>query len=372
MTLTGAAVLDAAGGMERARHLLDEAFEESRITGDLAGEASAWAVKHLVSLQSDANTDIDAVQRELETRAKETDRLGDIRAPVFLGRLELLIALIRLVDVAEAAERLFKAARNANDRPNALEALFFLCASRVFGPTPVAQGLSSLRTRLRLLAQGPIEEAVVEHLEGLLLAMNGELEEGRRLIRQARATFAEFGLTQRAVATARDEALVERYSGDPAAVERVLRPACDELRRTGDVGGLSMHVGELAEALYQLARYDEAEQANREAERTSLESDVASQVVWRRVRAKLLARRGERDEARRLVREAIALAEASHDLEQLGDAYRDLAAVEQQSGSANDASIALEQALAAYTQKSLVPMAHRTRVDLAAGTILEG
>jgi hypothetical protein len=369
LTLIGAAILDGTGGMQRARTIVDQALDESRAAGDQAGEASAWATQQLVSLQSDASTDIGGIQRELEARAREVERLGDVRALVSLRRLELTIGLIRMVDVAGAAERLLDAARSATDRPNALEALFFLCASGVFGPVSVAQALSSLRMRFRALAQGPVEEAAVEHLEGLLRAMSGELDEGRRMIRQARATFAEFGLTQRAVGTARDEALVERYAGDAAAVERVLRPACDELRRSGDAGMLSIEIGELAEALYELGRYDEAEEATKEGERLAAEADVASQVVWRRVRAKLLARRGEGVEARRLAGEAIDLAETSGDLEQLGDAYRDLAAVERLVGSGAGATKALEHALAAYEQKGLVPMADRTREEVVADSL---
>ena len=164
---------------------------------------------------------------------------------------------------------------------------------------PVGQALSNLRTRLRGLAQGPVEEAAVDHIEGLLRAMSGELDEGRRIIRRARATFAEFGLTLTAVATARDEALVERYAGDAAAVERVLRPACDELRRAGEIGSLSMEIGELAEALYELGRYDEADDASREggalgtgSGRPHRSSGVAS--------ARSCSHGGRRREARRL------------------------------------------------------------------------
>jgi tetratricopeptide (TPR) repeat protein len=367
LTLIGGAIFDAAGGMERARSILDQALDESRAAGDQAGEANAWATQQLVSLQSVASADVDSIQREVEVRVLEVERLGDVRALVSLRRLELFLGLTRLVDVAGAAERLLVAARDANDRPNALEALFFLVASDVFGPTPVGRALSNLQTQFRALAQGPVEEAAVDHLEGLLQAMSGKLEEGRRNVRQARATFAEFGLAHRAVATARDEALVERYAGDAAAVERVLRPACDELRRVGDLASLSMQISELAEALYELGRYDEAEDANREGERLAAEADVASQVVWRRVRAKLLARQGQDEEARRLVHEAIELAETSGDIEPLGDIYRDLAVVERLGGFSDGATKALEQALAAYEQKGLVPMADRTRGDLAAG-----
>jgi class 3 adenylate cyclase/tetratricopeptide (TPR) repeat protein len=347
LTLIGASIFEAAAGMESARIILDQALEESRAAGDHAGEANAWATQQLVSLQSVSGMDVDGIQREVEARALEVERLGDVRALVSLRRLELEIGVIRLVDVAGAAERLLEAARNATDRPNALEALFFLCAFGVFGPLPVAQALSNSRTRFRALAQGPVEAAAVEHIEGLLRAMSGELHEGRRIIRRTRATFAEFGLRQRAVATARDEALVERYAGDAAAVERVLRPACDALRRSGDVGSLSIEIGELAEALYELGRYDEAEDASGEGERLASEADVASQVVWRRVRAKLLARRGKGDEARRLVHEAIGLTKTSGDLEQLGDSYRDLATVERLGGFSDEATKALEQALAA-------------------------
>jgi len=289
LPLLGAAIFDAAGGMERALAVLEQGLHESRVAGDHAAEASAWTTHQLVSLQSVPGTDVDGAQREVKARALEIERLGDARALVSLRRLELLIALTRLVDLGRAAERLLAAARNAGDRSNALEALFFLNASGALGPMTVDQALSATQQRFRALAQGPTEQAAVEHNEGLLRAMGGELEEGRRLIRKARATFAEFGVRLQAVATAGDEALVEHYAGDTAAVERVLRPACDELRAAGETGYLSTQIGKLAEALYELGRYDEAEEASRERERLTQQAEVVSQIVWRRVRAKLLA-----------------------------------------------------------------------------------
>ena len=176
-------------------------------------------------------------------------------------------------------------------------------------------------------------------------------------------TFAEFGLQLAAVETARDEALIARYAGDPAASERVLRAACDQLRAVGETGALSVEVGELAEALYELGRYDEADEANRESASLAQAADVATQVVSRRVRAKLLARAGERDQALRFAHEAIEWAGARP--EELGDAYRDLAEVEQLVGHAHRAEEALERALAAYEQKGMVPMAERTHRQLA-------
>jgi tetratricopeptide (TPR) repeat protein len=304
------------------------------------------------------------MQRDVEERAPKVERLGDGRALVALRRLELSMALIRLSGLDVAAERLLAAARNAGDRRNALEAVYFLNAWWVVGPLPIEEALVATR-RMRALAQGPVEEVAVGHMEGLLLGMSGELDEGRRLIREARATYAELGVTLTAAGSARDEALIERYAGDPAAVARVLRPACDALREAGETGYLSTNIGEFADALYELGRYGEAEEACRESERLTQEGDVYSQIVWRRVRAKLLARTGEGGEALRLAHEAIEWAEKADLLEALGDACRDLAEVERIAGHADRAGEALESALAAYERKGLVPMAERTRGELA-------
>jgi class 3 adenylate cyclase/tetratricopeptide (TPR) repeat protein len=364
LPLLGAAIFDSAGGIESGLNVLAQALEESRLAGDRAAEASAWALQRLVSIFGVAETDIAGIRCDVEARAPEIERLDDARALVWLRRLELVIAITRLADLDVAAERLLAAARAAGDRSNAFEAIFFLAASGVLGSTPVEEALAATRGRSRALAEGPVETAAVAHAEGLLRGMRGELDDGLRVIRRCRAIFAEFGLKLTAVGTARNEGLIARYAGDPAAVERVLRPACDELRAAGDTGYLSVEVGELADALYELGRYDEAEEASRESERLTQHADIAAEVVWRRVRAKLLARRGDRDDALRLIQEAIEWAGAGL-LEFLGDAHRDLAEVERLTGRADRAVDALERALAAYERKGLVPMAERTRRELA-------
>jgi tetratricopeptide (TPR) repeat protein len=264
-----------------------------------------------------------------------------------------------------AAEQLLSCAREAGDRANAFVALFFLTAWGVIGPNPVDDALRLTQAKFRPLAQGPLEEAAVAHLEGLLRGMRGELEEGRSIIQGARATFAEFGAKLTAIGTARDEALIARYAGDAATVERVLRPACDELRAGGNTGFLSTLIGELADALYELERYDEAVAATVEGERLAQDADLYPQAVWRRVRAKALAQRGHGDEARQLAQEAIEWAGRMDGLEPLADAYWDLAEIEHVVGHDETAGQALEHALALYERKGLVPMAERARQGLA-------
>jgi class 3 adenylate cyclase/tetratricopeptide (TPR) repeat protein len=367
LPLLGAAIFGAAGGMERALGVLEQALDEGHAAGDRVAEATAWAIQRLVAMQSDPGTDIDGIQRDLKARAQEIEQLGDARALVYLRRLELMIALTRAsaADLEVTAERLLAAARNAGDRSNALEAIFFLCASAVLGPVPVDEALSATERRYRPLAHGPVEEAAVEHMEGLLRGMRGEFDEGRRLIQKAQATRKEFGLGYTGVGGGRDEALIAHYEGDAAGVERVLRPACEQLRAAGDIAYLSVQIGELAEALYELGRYDEAEEASQESERLTQHADAASQLTWRRVRAKLLAHRGEGDLGLRLANEAIEWAEKTESLEDLANAYHDLAEVEEMVGHRDRAEEALERALALYEQKGIVPMAERMRGQLA-------
>jgi tetratricopeptide (TPR) repeat protein len=364
LPLLAAAILDAATGMERALSLVAQAVEESRIANDRAAELSAWAIHQLVSLQAVPDTDTGRIRRELEARGPEIERLGDGRALVYLRRLELGIALSEMVDLDSAAERLLAAARDAGDRPSALQAMLFLTASSALGSIPVDEAILMTQRRFRALAQGPVEDAAVDHVEGLLRAMGGDFDEGRRLIRKARATFYEFGLSRlTAVGTARDEALLEGYAGDTAAAERLFRSACDELRSIGETGVLSTIVGELAEALYDLGRYAEADEASRESERLAQPTDAATHVVWRGVRAKLLARQGEDEQAHRLVRESIEWAGTRP--EELGNAYANLAEICRLGGDSERASEALERAITIYEQKGMVPMAERMRSQLA-------
>ena len=88
-------------------------------------------------------------------------------------------------------------------------------------------------------------------------------------------------------------------------------------------------------------------------------------MLWRQVRAKVLARRGEHVEAERLAREAVAIGDGTDGLNWQGDANADLAEVLQLSGKADEATAALEQALDRYERKENLVMARRMRDRLA-------
>ena len=126
----------------------------------------------------------------------------------------------------------------------------------------------------------------------------------------------------------------------------------------GELGNLMWFYCNLAQALLELGRDDEAEEWLQRAETWPSEERLP-QMLWRQARGKLLARRGELEEAERLAREAVALGAETDMLNAHGDALLDLAEVLALAG--RDPRAELEEALTLYEQKGNLVMAERTR-----------
>lgn len=120
----------------------------------------------------------------------------------------------------------------------------------------------------------------------------------------------------------------------------------------------------LGEAAWRLGRDDEAAAETARSERLAAASDVFTQVVWRGVRAKVLARRGRQADGERLAREAVRLAAATDNLELRAGALLDTATVLGPARPA-DAAAAAAEALRLCEAKGIVPLAARARRRLA-------
>jgi hypothetical protein len=86
------------------------------------------------------------------------------------------------------------------------------------------------------------------------------------------------------------------------------------------------------------------------------------------VRAKLMARQGEPEQAETLAREAVALAAETDFLVLRGDALMDLAEVLRTAGRETDSVPFVEQALELYEQKGNVVAADRAGASLRGRT----
>ncbi len=123
--------------------------------------------------------------------------------------------------------------------------------------------------------------------------------------------------------------------------------------------------GKLAQALYALDRLDEADAWAGRAAELGASDDALTQMLWRQVRAKVLARRGEHAEAEQLAREAVAIGEETDLLDAQGDTHADLAEVLLLTDKSHEAAAALGQARARYERKGNLVSTQRAETRLA-------
>jgi tetratricopeptide (TPR) repeat protein len=197
--------------------------------------------------------------------------------------------------------------------------------------------------------------------------MLGRFGEARAILAEAREVAAERGGgIQRATLIGMTSVDVELLAGDPAAAAELGAEGCRLLNELGDRSQLSTAAGKLAQALYALDRPDEADVWAGRAAELGASDDAFTQMLWRQVRAKVLARRGEHVEAERLAREAEAIGEKTDMLDPQGDAFADLAEVLSLANRRTEAAEALDQALSRYERKGNAVMVERTRDRLSA------
>jgi predicted ATPase len=120
----------------------------------------------------------------------------------------------------------------------------------------------------------------------------------------------------------------------------------------------------LAWTILAQGRDAEAEDFARLSAELAASGDMMTQVAWRRVRARVLARRGEIKEAEALAREAVAIAEATDFVNDRADALVDLSHVLEASRRREDAVAAASEALHLYKQKGNEVAAAATRLRL--------
>jgi ATP/maltotriose-dependent transcriptional regulator MalT len=199
---------------------------------------------------------------------------------------------------------------------------------------------------------------------GVLDAMRGRFAEGRAWISECRALCEEFGLERASGWVPGFAGCVELLAGDAAAAADEFRRGYAALRSTGETAVLATAAALLAQALERQGRLDEAEQLMVENEGTVGAGDLVSQIYWRQVRARVRAARGDRVDAERLAREAVALAETSDMLAVHGAALVDLARVlDPESG---ERARAFGLAIELFERKGDLVEAERARAALAA------
>jgi tetratricopeptide (TPR) repeat protein len=138
------------------------------------------------------------------------------------------------------------------------------------------------------------------------------------------------------------------------------------MERRGSVAYLSTSAPMLGRSLCALGRHDEAEAYAERGRELGAEDDFFTQMLWRQVKALVLAHRSEHVEAERLAREAVAIGERTDALNSQGDALCDLAEVLRTAGRLGEAADTLEQALRRYERKKNLAKVAQVRPKLDA------
>ncbi len=242
-------------------------------------------------------------------------------------------------------------ALHAGDRARAMRIATHLGLAYVSGPTPVPEAIEQLE---RVLAEVDLSASCRARIHAKLAwlkAAIGETDVALALATDSRRLLAEIGNAYAAL----DAAHAEHLAGDLVAAERGLRSVHELLATRGEHGIRATVARDLAETLVaQGLADDEVEALTRVSQELVADDDADVQAGWRRVRARVLATRGEVDEAERLAREAVAILEPTDFLDQRGRAALDLAHVLAAAGRPEEAATAAAEAHGHFQAKGNV------------------
>jgi predicted ATPase len=359
----GAAQMEA-GNLAEAEAILAEAGQLARSAKDERAESRVLVQQQFLELLRLAEGTEEAaqlVERVIPVFERHDDHHGLCRARRLQGTLHWIEA--RAAAAAEAWQQAAAYARQAGNENERSEILCWVGSSMLFGPVPVSEGIRRCeRMRAEFAGNLAPEAEMLRSLAGLH-AMEGRFGLARSLLANSDHIFEELGQTLNS-AISHAVAIVELLAGDPAAAERSLRSGYEALEEMGERAYLSTTAAYLAQAIFAQGRHEEAEQLTELSEQLSTSSDLATQVMWRGIRARILVGRGETGPAERLAQEAVALAERSDFLSHRADTLMDVAQVLHAGRRVDESAQATAQALALYEEKGNVAGAAKARGSL--------
>jgi class 3 adenylate cyclase/tetratricopeptide (TPR) repeat protein len=355
------------GDFDRLVTVAEELNEAANETKDAGLQAEATIVGLWIRLFT--NPDRWAVDATREARRAITtfhelgDEAGLARAWSLLGLTQMMLA--RFAAAEDSWSRAVEHAQRAGSRRDALEALSWVPGAVWAGPTPADVGIRRCRDVFERARGDKKAMASALFSQAFLEAGLGRFDEARELFGRARALLEEVALpVWIAGPLAQCVGWAELLAGNPDTAERELRAGCETLRTIGEVTLLSTVAAMLAEAIYVQERFEEADHFTQVSEESAGPEDVYSHALWRSVRAKVLARRGEMAVALLLGAEAVTRAESSDSLHLRWHALVSRAEVLGVAGRAPEAQEALREAIRLAEQKGDLVGARLARESL--------
>jgi class 3 adenylate cyclase/tetratricopeptide (TPR) repeat protein len=359
------AALTEAGDLADAGRALGEALALARDIGSDRLRARTLVEQLILRLQTDTQGVIDDVKPVGDGARRLFEDDADLLGLCRLAYLEAQVSWVqgRCAAAEEAWDRAAACARLLGDERRLWDVLRWVPSLALFGPLPAQDAIRRCEAlREEVHQSGRAQAEVLPALAGLY-AMTGRFDVAERLLAETESLLDDLGFTVHSVPEW--AAFVAMLAGDPATAERHLRPGYERLSDMGEKALLSTTAAWLARVRYDQGDDAEALSLSVESERLSAPGDVASQIAWRRVRARILAGRGDAAEAEAVAREAVALAGSTEFLSDRGDAELDLAEVLRAGGHPDRARSAAHRALDLYERKGNLVATERAQALLA-------
>jgi tetratricopeptide (TPR) repeat protein len=348
-----------------ADRVLTEAIEAAATTGDSALGAHALVQQGLLRLFT--GPDVTAAEM-IEVAGRATtifnelgDELGLARSWRLAAHAHYLARCARACGLA--SERALKHATAAQDEFEQREIIEALAIALLLGPEPASAAAARCRALSREFAATPLLQAEILAAQAPLEAMLGHTDKAAELIQRSNETVEPLNASIFRISLWR--AFILLWLGDPAGAEDELLPAYHQLKLTGERSDFSSITQALAQARFGQGRHAEAEQLTHECEQACRPNDVHSQIGWRTIRAKTLAKGGQYQAAETLARSAVTYAETTDFLLSHADAATGLAEVLASQGRQREAIETTQLAICLYERKGNTLAAHCAAAMLA-------
>ena len=345
------AVLRVRDDLERARLMLEKAkaSKEARIALRADVEL-AW-----IDVFSRPNS----AGRLLEVATAALPRLEKAADHRALGRTWLAIAQVKggffcqYEAMEEAARRAADHYQRSGWSPSA--ALGLVANALFLGPKPAAEALADCQTLLEAYEGDRASVASIHVSMGCLEAMRGRFTAGRDNVAHAETIYRELGLENAIVEGCEHSfATIHMLEGRPADAEAGFRRCCELASQTNQVAVLASRAAELADALYEQGRFEEAGDWADLAEESAGDDDIDAALSIKPIRARILARQGAIHEAEQLANDALTLAASTDAVGRQADSFLALGRVRMLAGRVDEALDALQSARHLYERKGNV------------------
>jgi class 3 adenylate cyclase/Flp pilus assembly protein TadD len=322
------------GQFDEAELVLNTAIVGAGVIGDASLAAEAQIVRLLVEQYSFEGENwsgraMEAIKVATPLFERDAFHAGLAQA----ARLEIGVHFTanRFGEAAAAATRVIEHARAAGDGRLERRGSVGYAMAALYGPTPVHEAIERSEQLVAEVTGDRRTEGKLCRTLAVLYAMRGEFDRARTTYDHAQALVEELGGYVAASGSV-EYAQIEILAGDLPAAEAALRRDFEALEAMGERFVLSSVGGLLARVLYEQGRFDEADELSHTVEALAGAEDIDAQALWRGVRAKVLARRGDADEAIRLANEMLSLRRQTESPDLEAEALADLAEVQRLSG----------------------------------------